>query len=612
MIPNKRFYAFVAPLLVISCVFISLTNIAFAGTYWVSPTGAATWANCQSASPLSGAAACAYTTANTNAAAADTVYYRGGTYNLSGEVTAIAPSNSGTAGSRITFSSYTGETVNFVGNHIYSKAIDVEARNYIRITGLVGSGPSGYGMTFRSFGTMINGNYSGSTPSHYNEIDHCEFGSYYGYPASAATCGSINFRGSSFMRGSTYNWIHNNYFHDWQCYTIDYDGPVIFELGIEEGNTSDSYNLIENNIFAHSGHHVVGLQAPYNIFRNNIVHNGPYYDVSDDGQSRLYGYRNLYTNGGTIGENIIEGNRIGPSGISYLSWSGGQRGGTSFYLNSSTNLVRNNYIFGALGMAMNIRYYSYSSSYNHIYNQTFYYTGYSTEDDIQCEERWAVNNDYNSTYNKNNVIKNTLFNKTWAQTSLNPQQSGTDCERSSAHVIWGTSTTMTYANNLASSATDTALFINPSMADSSYVNLPDLRLKAGTAPINAGGALTTVAAADTGSGTSLIVTDARYFSDGKFGRGISWPSWITTVYADRIAVGTVSNVVQISSINYSTNTITLANSISRSVGNNVWLYSKSDGEVVLYGSAPDIGAYEYPLTDQLKVPNSPNILTITP
>ncbi|MBE3142814.1 MAG: PKD domain-containing protein, partial [Planctomycetes bacterium] len=44
--------------------------------YWVSPNGAATWANAKSKTPLSGTACCSMSTANANASAGDTVYLR--------------------------------------------------------------------------------------------------------------------------------------------------------------------------------------------------------------------------------------------------------------------------------------------------------------------------------------------------------------------------------------------------------------------------------------------------------------------------------------------------------------------------------------------------------
>lgn len=114
----------------------------------------------------------------------------------------------------------------------------------------------------------------------------------------------------------------------------------------------------------------------------------------------------------------------------------------------------------------------------------------------------------------------------------------------------------------------------------------DFSLQSSSPAIDSGGPLTRVAAADTGSGTSLIVEDARFFQDG-------WGMENRGVHADWIAVGSASNVVEIASINYDTNTITLANSINRNDGDPVYIYSNSNGIRVLYGNAPDIGAYEY-------------------
>jgi hypothetical protein len=100
--------------------------------------------------------------------------------------------------------------------------------------------------------------------------------------------------------------------------------------------------------------------------------------------------------------------------------------------------------------------------------------------------------------------------------------------------------------------------------------------------------LTTVASGDSGSGTSLVVSDASYFQDGY---GLSNAN--STVNGDCVAVGTASNHVCVTAVDYTTNTLTLASSISRSAGEGVYLYSKSDGVQVLTGSAPDMGAYPY-------------------
>jgi hypothetical protein len=113
-----------------------------------------------------------------------------------------------------------------------------------------------------------------------------------------------------------------------------------------------------------------------------------------------------------------------------------------------------------------------------------------------------------------------------------------------------------------------------------FVSSTDFRLQPGSPARAAGGPLTTVHSSDTGTGTSLAVTDAHFFQDGWAG---TTPDWI--------AIGNSSNIVQISSIDYNTNTIALAQSVTRSAGQPVWLYMNSSGSRVLYSSSPDMGAF---------------------
>jgi hypothetical protein len=117
---------------------------------------------------------------------------------------------------------------------------------------------------------------------------------------------------------------------------------------------------------------------------------------------------------------------------------------------------------------------------------------------------------------------------------------------------------------------------------------PDLRLTSSSPVIDQGANLTTAVGAGSNSST-LVVADAKYFQPG-WGNGAGGGA---SVAADWIAIGTVTNVVQISSINYNTNTITLKSPMTWSNGAKVWLYRKSDGNRVLYGAAPENGAYEF-------------------
>lgn len=85
-------------------------GIVHAGTYYVSPHGTETWENAGNIQTP-----CSLDTAMDRAEAGDTVYFRGGTYNIpysdvSSWVGLISPSHGGTEGSPITFIAYPDET----------------------------------------------------------------------------------------------------------------------------------------------------------------------------------------------------------------------------------------------------------------------------------------------------------------------------------------------------------------------------------------------------------------------------------------------------------------------------------------------------------------------
>ncbi len=127
----------------------------------------------------------------------------------------------------------------------------------------------------------------------------------------------------------------------------------------------------------------------------------------------------------------------------------------------------------------------------------------------------------------------------------------------------------------------------------------NFQLSTGSPAIGAGMYLTTVASGDSGSGTSLVVNDASFFQDGYGLQGVN---------ADCIAVTRVTNHICITAVNYQTNTLILASSITRSQGDPVWLYSDSTGRQVLFGNAPNIGA----TFDAGSRPAPPTNLTATP
>ena len=153
------------------------------------------------------------------------------------------------------------------------------------------------------------------------------------------------------------------------------------------------------------------------------------------------------------------------------------------------------------------------------------------------------------------------------------------------------------------------MFVDPNLADPNSWTSPDLNLRSNSTAID-GGTYLTQANGSGSNSITLVVDDARYFQDGKFGSasGINTANWPTSVniQADYIAIGTVSNTVKISSVNYSTNKITLASAKTWANDAKIWLFKKSDGEIVLTGSAPDHGAYEFGVPDgPLGIPGIP-------
>lgn len=140
-----------------------------------------------------------------------------------------------------------------------------------------------------------------------------------------------------------------------------------------------------------------------------------------------------------------------------------------------------------------------------------------------------------------------------------------------------------YKNNTGQDAQ--SLLANPLFVDS---NGADFHLQSGSPAINAGTTLTQTVSA--GSGTSLQVLDARYFSSG-----------YTVTSGDVIKVGTTP--IQVTAVNYGTNILTLASGIT---------WGANVGVSYLYnGSAPDMGAYETGIdTGPLPVPRNVRLVTV--
>lgn len=476
------------------------------------------------------------TKANQTLTAGDTVYIKAGSY-----TNYIAPNNSGTSDSnRITYRNYGTDTVT-IQNAQYG--IHLNGDDYITVQGI-----NFYNLDRFMF--IENG-------ADYNIVANCSFDQMRNL---------ASWRGSAIWKNSNYNWIHDNQFSKYGYCSGGDDVASVFEISWDDGGSTyySNHNLVENNVFFHGGHHAVGIHGRYNVFRNNYVYNNAW--------SNGAGNRTLYMVGKSdyAGYNLIENNRFG-----YADPPCDSNGVSGLNMASHHNIFRYNATYHHNLASMTMSCYSGTdASYNAVYNNTFFNSG---NDDVHYNDNYHVGIRFSHTQSgcevKNNKIKNNLFY---------------------SHVkLYGTSgaslNDQTFANNFGNDNDSIdPLFVNASTnppVDKTDSSLPNLNLQDNSPAINAGGALTT-ATSSGNSSTNLTVGsgEACYFQDGKLGLA-------SEIDADWIAVGTVGNTVQISSI--SGDTITLASPISWNNGDSVWLYKDSDGTVVLYGSAPDAGAYEF-------------------
>jgi chitodextrinase len=672
---------------------------AITHTYWVSPTGAASWANCKSDNLLNGSAACALSTANQNAVAGDTVYLRGGTYTFTSASVCgnnyncgVFPKNRGTANARITFSAYTGETPVLT--------VDSTAPTYT--TGLtILQGAAGIGTYIRVTGITFHNmpqwaklyNYAS-----YNEIDHNTFYSDTGEDFSGAAGIAIYSQcpgsGSVWTCYSKHNWVHHNSLskaHEYGHQNCN-EGADLIRIGHgypspdpADNATSekDDYNTVEYNTVAYAGHTLMDTYGGFNVIRGNIFHNEAWITDYSGGTCHnppmpngLYGHRGLQTTedyARPAQSILVEGNRFG-----FTAANPNNPGEGSYSIASSATIVRYNDAFGAHQSGITTKYYrgfvdgistTLSSDIDDTVTtipvaSTIGVTAAPTSEvffiligseRLKCSAKTAdsftgctrgylgttrvahstgtevdVNSKANRGQGGNGPYNDRIYNNTsfWNGQTDPYWQSATPgcgtCPGKLAGInVYDLAQRIVVKNNIATSnysytlygfdiTVDTGQnpanypnaitatnnwttpsgdpkFTNPDVTDPTSKILPDLSLQMSSQAIDDGTNLTQASGAGSNS-TTLVVKDAMYFQDGTWGsdlaRGVDFfPDWI--------AIGTVDNIVQIRSIDYTANTITLASPMTWNSGANIWLYKKSDGTRVLYGSAPDMGAYEY-------------------
>ena len=546
--------------------------------HYVSPSGSATWSASTSIDYPTSIA-----TANANAVAGDTIILRGGTY-----YHYISPANSGTdISNRVIYQAYTGETPTFTTDEAGGRwSIKLQGRSWIKVDGIASYHSGAF--FYIGYGSC------------YNELVNCAFSEDTNVVYST---GLITYRSTAYATGpgSSHNWIHDCTFSKYGYVTVAYDDGGTIRIS-DNGADPSSNNTFEDNVFSYGGHDLIDVGGWYNVVRNNIFHNEeawyaytppepPASPPANTPASGYFGNRcillsNSGDNYGTANHTLVEGNRIG--------WAGtppDDDGASGIENAGAHTLVRFNYIYGCFGMG----YYSKmqpggvypssldSGSYARVYNNTIYKCGGTGPGTGQYEAdldfTTAVTIWSYSTYNdwpRDIVIKNNIVYSNYAE-----------IEYGTANII----PQVTYENNYNSDP----LFVAPTMTDKTSLTLPNLALAAGSSCIRAGTHLTLANGAGTSS-TTLAVDDAYPFQDG------TWGSILSDMRPDWIAIGTVTNVVEVAAVNYGTRVITLASPMTWADNAPIWLYKNSSGVRVLYGAAPEIGAYVYEGTGPTDTP----------
>lgn len=554
-------------------IVLLLPEVSLAATYWIDVNGTQTnLSNCEGSLPRSGLTACAPTVdlGSEKVVAGDTVYFRGGTYYLN--KSGIKPKNSGTSTSNmITYSSYNNETVIFIGDGVclgWNNSIDLTSgQKYIKVHGII----------FKKFSGHLR-----MKGAAYNEISHCQF---IGPPCESG----FDYAGSIVQDGSHHNWIHNCVFSGWgapcrPCPDTPAEHGTNLQIGWDMGDEGDDYNILENCILYHGGHDVLGVHGKYNIIRNNYVHNEPWMNY----QGGKWSQRNIYTIGKSLAQhNIFEANKVGYAGYPQTITNCANEG---IMDEGNYNIYRYNILFhnSGNGYSRAIKPVTGLANGSVIYNNVFWHNGYDPYTPQNKTGCWhngydhAISTCDNDTTCKDNAYINNLFyqNKNSINSSIEISKYSPVIEP----------TYQIIRNNWIGSINGDPKFVNISgTPDPMQKDQFNFNLQANSRAIDGGSYLTRTTNSGFNS-TFLTVENTNFFQDG-FGLQFVW--FKANINADWIAIGSVNNVVQIKSIDYSTNTITLSSPMTWQDGDRIWLYKKSDGQRVLYGSAPDYGAYEY-------------------
>ena len=348
-------------------------------------------------------------------------------------------------------------------------------------------------------------------------------------------------------------------------------------------------NLIQGNVVLHGAHNLLRVKGENNVIRGNVFDNS-WSTVLAPG----LGGRNLALMGR---RNVFEENIVRNSGASI-----DKAANAGMKAEGRDNIVRRNYIYrnsseGIMSESRSGQPYAHN---NHIFHNTIYgndgpgwrlemYNGGNSpvgnvfKNNVVYDNR---QNAFNSTYDVDVLFKlarsstgvvagslidgNLIYKQASGDAVVYIQDGGSRQDLGSAEASFRDH----IRNNRMSGVSFSS--VDPKLPE-------DFDLQPGSAGIDSGLPLTHTTTS--GNGTEIHVEDAGYFTDG-FG----------VVPGDMIRVGTQSDV-RVVSVRYDQNSIVVSNSVQWSAGAPVSLaYS---------GAAPDVGAREYGLSNNVGGPAQP-------
>jgi hypothetical protein len=497
------------------------------GPYWVSTTGTATWANARGTTALSGTACASISTMNANATAGDTVYIRAGTTAAgTGQINLV---NDGSSGAPIIIEAYQSEVFT-INNRTSAQgpAIDLTNRDYI---------------TFRKIRTndcQESVEISGCTNIRF---ENCRFVNHKNTQTGWPVAVTIN-NNSQF-----------NVFKDTEIGTCGYasgggtdDAGGCVNIGTRFSETDASrFNWFSNCTLYRGGHDVVSDYAAFNFFDGCFFYNDEWY------RSQPFGDRAFISEDDSGASASTHGNTTFRDCLFQRSGDPPDGDGVAIMsLRTKRNRVIRCVFVDGSNAGVNVT--GVDATDNRIAHCVFVRNGVNTPQ-TDSGQKGGVNFFDSGGDPSGNAVKNCIFRDNFDNITYE-----------------GVSNTQTLANNWLH-ATGDPLFVDWSTGDLDPDNRTahDFHLQDTSRAIDNGGWLTT--AKSTSSGTSLVVADSLWFTDGD---GVA--------PGDRIQIQGSSTVLTVTSVNYSTNTLTISPSTSWTSGNGVgFVYSDS---------APDQGAFE--------------------